>query len=141
MGQIADRLKRQRGGPVENAYQDDKGFRERLNAAAEAKKVLLERFRAKAGPDDPAVIERQAARAAVSVAREVRVVEREAARAADAAQRDADAVRRQADAVREAAEQASLDAEQKAGRDASAATLKAEQKAARDARYAARKKR
>jgi hypothetical protein len=134
MGQIADRLKRQRGGPVESGHQGDKGFRERLNAAAEAKKALLEKFRAQAGPDDPAVVERQAAREAVSVAREVRVVERTAARAADAAQRDADA-------VREAAEQASRDAEHKAARDATAAALKAEQKAARDARYAARKKR
>jgi membrane protein involved in colicin uptake len=141
MGQIADRLKRQRGGTVESGHQGDKGFRERLNAAAEAKKALLEKFRAQAGPDDPAVIERQAAREAVSVARDVRVVERKAAREADAAQRDADAVRRQADAVREAAEQASRDAEQKAARDASAAALKAEQKATRDARYAARKKR
>ena len=141
MGQIADRLKRQRGSAVENARRDDKGFRERLDTAAEAKKALLEKFRAQAGPDDPAVIERQAAREAVSVARDVRVVERKAAREADAAQRDADAVRRQADAVREAAEQASRDAAEKAARDASAAALKAEQKAARDARYAARKKR
>ena len=79
MGQIADRLKRQRGGRVEHVHRDDKGFRERLDAAAEAKKALLEKFRAQAAPDDPEVVERQAVRQAVSVAREGREAARTAA--------------------------------------------------------------
>ena len=140
MGQIADRLKRQRGGRVENGHHEYKGFRDRLNAAAEAKKALLEKFRAKAGPDDPAVVERQAARQAVSEARDVRDVARKAAREEDAVRRAAEAEQRAADAAREAAAQAARDAEAKAETAARDAALKAEQKAARDARYAARKK-
>ena len=54
MGQIVDRLKRQRGGQVETSRRDDKGFRARLDAAAEAKKALLEKFRAQAEADDAA---------------------------------------------------------------------------------------
>jgi hypothetical protein len=129
MGQIADRLKRQRGGRVEHVHRDDKGFRERLDAAAEAKKALLEKFRAQAAPDDPAVVERQAVRQAVSEAREGREAARTAARAEDATRRAAEAEQRAADAAREAATQAARDA-----------AVKVEQKAARDARYAARKK-
>jgi hypothetical protein len=140
MGQIADRLKRQRGGRVENGHHEDKGFRDRLNAAAEAKKALLEKFRAKAGPDDPAVAERQAARQAVSEARDVRDVARKAAREEDAVRRAAETEQRAADAAREAAAQAARDVEAKAETAARDAALKAEQKAARDARYAARKK-
>jgi hypothetical protein len=130
-----------RGGGNVNAYQDDKGFRERLNAAAQAKKAALEKFRVRAGPDDPAVLARDAARQATAAAREARAVEREAAREADAARRAAEAAAGQAEATRHAEEQALLDAEQKATQEAGAAALKAEQKAARDARYAARKKR
>lgn len=129
MGQIADRLKRQRGGRVENARHDDKGFRERLDAAAEAKKALLAKFRAQAGPDDPAVAERQTARQAIGEARDAREVARAAARAEDAARQAAEAEQRAADVAREAAAQAARDA-----------ALKVDQKAARDARYAARKK-
>jgi uncharacterized protein DUF6481 len=116
------------------AYKDDKGFQERLQAAAAAKKAVLEKFRAQAKPDDPTVVERQAARQAVSEARETRTVERKIAR-------EADAVRRKAEAEREAADKITRDAEAKAGQEARAAALKAEQKAARDSRYAARKSR
>jgi hypothetical protein len=52
MGQLPDRLKRQRGGRAETDQRDDKGFRERLDAAAEAKKALVEKFRAQAGAAD-----------------------------------------------------------------------------------------
>ena len=107
------------------AYKD-KDFGERLSAAAAARKATLERFRAKPGPDDPAVAERRAARQALVVAREARVAEREAARKAEAAREAA----REAEAARQAAEQTDRDA-----------ALEAERKAARDARYAARKAR
>ena len=47
-----------------NAFKND-NFNDRLAAAANAKKAALERFRAaRPGPDDPAVLERQAARKA-----------------------------------------------------------------------------
>jgi hypothetical protein len=60
MGASAGGMNRQRAGRIANAHQDDKGFRERLNTAAAAKKAALEKFRARAGADDPAVMERQA---------------------------------------------------------------------------------
>ena len=58
-----------------NAYKND-SFNERLTAAAKARKAALEKFRARPGPDDPAVLERQAAQKAIAVAREARMAER-----------------------------------------------------------------
>ncbi len=67
-----------------SAYKD-KGFNERLSTAADARRAMLERARAKPGPDDPAVAERRAARQAISAAREARALERKAAREAELA--------------------------------------------------------
>jgi hypothetical protein len=112
-------------------------FNERLTAAAKARTAMLERFRARPGPDDPAYQERQAELAAIAAARDARAAERKAAREAEAA-------RVLAEKARLAAEQKALAAEQ-AARDREAqnraAALIAEQKLARDARYAARKAR
>jgi hypothetical protein len=115
----------------------EQSFSERLGAAAEAREAQLEKFRAQPGPDDPAVVERQAAHQAAALARDARAVERKAAKAQMAAEEadrhaaeQADRAARDAEAVREAADQAARDI----------AKL-AEQKAARDARYAARKTR
>jgi hypothetical protein len=116
-----------------SAHKGDK-FNERLENSASAKKALLEKFRAQPKPDDPAVIERDAARAAAAAAREARIAERKAARAAEAA-------RLEAEAARAAAEQAAREAEEKAQEEARRIALEAEQKAARDARYKARKAR
>src|SRR5712692_1943237 len=106
-------------------------FDDRLSAAANAKKAELEKFRARSGTKDPAFAERQAARHAVSVARDARTAERNASRAAGVA--------------REATEQASRDAAIEAEEAARAAevarqaaddvALQAERKTARDARY------
>ena len=119
-----------------STYKND-DFNNRLTSAANAKNALLERFRARPGPDDPAVIARRAAQAEIEAAREVRMAERKAAR--------------EAEAIRLAAEQAALAEEQKAkdvellakkAADAArAAERAAEAKAARDARYAARRAR
>src|ERR1700722_17570446 len=81
------------------AYKND-SFSNRLTSAANAKNALLERFRARPGPDDPAVIARREAQAAIEAAREIRIAERKLAR--------------EAEAVRLAAEQAILAAEQEA---------------------------
>ena len=105
-------------------------FGDRLNAAAAAKKAMLERFHARPSPDDPAVKEQQAARKAISDAREVRMAERKAAREAEAQRQAAEQAAREAEERRLAAEAA-----------AQAVALEAERKAARDARYAARKAR
>jgi hypothetical protein len=119
-----------------NAYKND-DFNNRLTSAANAKNALLERFRARPGPDDPAVIARKAAQAEIEAAREIRIAERKKAR--------------EAEAIRLAIEQAALLAEQqakdvelqarKAEEAARAAERLAEAKAARDARYAARRAR
>jgi len=119
-----------------NTYKND-SFSNRLTSAAAAKSALLERFRARPGPDDPAVIARRQAQAEIDAAREVRVAERKKAR--------------EAEAIRLAAEQAALaEAEKakdvelqarKAEEAARAAERAAEAKAARDARYAARRAR
>ena len=113
------------------------GFDDRLNTAAKAKTAELEKFRAKSGSNDPAFAERQAARHAISVARDARVAERKAAQlASDAREAAAKATR---DAAAEA-EQTDRDAEV-ARQAAHNIALQAERKAARDARYAARKAR
>ena len=64
-----------------NTYKND-SFGSRLATAANARNAALERFRARPGPDDSAVLERQAARKAVSVARDARIGERKARAAA-----------------------------------------------------------
>jgi len=96
-------------------------LQERQNASAEAKKAMLEKFRASPGPDDPAVVERRAAREAMLAERTARAAQREAAKRAHEA---------------ELAEQAARAAAEQAEREAAAL---AEQKAARDERYKARK--
>jgi hypothetical protein len=105
-------------------------FDDRLSAAAAAKQALLERFRARPSPDDPAEIERQAALKAIADARDVRNAERKAAKEAEAARL----------AAEEAAKRVE---EQKAAIEAKvrAVAQEAERKALRDARYAARKAR
>ena len=46
------------------------GFADRQKAALEARKNILDKFRAKPGPDDPAVKQRQAEREAQAAARD-----------------------------------------------------------------------
>src|SRR5216684_3557617 len=60
---------------------------DRLRTAANAKKAELEKFRARSGTNDPAFVERQAARRAISVARDARTAERSASRLADSVER------------------------------------------------------
>jgi hypothetical protein len=110
--------------------QNDVDFGERQKTAMSAKAAMINRFRARPKPDDPAVVERQAALQAISVARVARIAERKVAR--------------KLDAERHAAEQAALIAEQAAlvaAETARTIALAAENKAARDSRYAARKAR
>ncbi len=112
----------------------DKAFSDRLSEAANARKTALEVFRARTAIDDPAAIERQAARLALGTARETRLAARKAEREAEAARLAIEmAARNEALAKQSAA----LEIE----RAARALVLEAEQKANRDARYAARKAR
>ena len=75
----------------------EKDIFERRNAANDAKKALLERFKARPAEDDPAVQARKAERQAILEAREKRAVEKEKQRqeklareAAERAARDPD---------------------------------------------------
>jgi hypothetical protein len=106
------------------------GFADRQKSAQQAKKNLLNKFRAQPGPDDPEVAKRRAEREATAARREQAKVERESAKA--------EQKRREEDAA--AAEAARIAREQEETA-AQAAALEAEQKAKRDARYAARKAR
>jgi len=112
-------------------------FNERRNAASDAKAAMLARFRARPGPDDPAVLERQAELAAIAKARDERAAERRVAREAEQARIAADKAAAAAALRAQEAEKAVR--EQEARRRATA--LAAEQKKARDERYAARKAR
>ena len=84
--------------------------------------------------DDPAVLERRAAREAISAARETRLAARKTERAAEDARLAAESQAR-------AAAAADSEAREQADKLENDARLEAERKAARDARYAARKAR
>lgn len=118
--------------PVENRL--GAGLGDRLGKAAEARKVMLDRFKDRPAADDPAVIARNAERAALAAARDARLAEREAERKATSEREES---ARAESAAREAAESAQAQAAQAEAVENRAA----EQKAARDARYAARKAR
>lgn len=105
-------------------------FADRQKAALEAKKNIVAKFRAKPGPDDPAVKARAAEREAQAKLRAEAKVVRDAEKAAKKI-RDAEAAAAAA-VQKELDKQAAIEAE---------AAMEAERKAARDARYAARKNR
>ena len=116
-------------------------FANRLSTAAKAKQAQLENARASNPANDPGFAERQAARHALSVAREARVSERKAAKLAEKTRKAEErAAEETARAIALNAEQERLKAEI-AEQERRKIVLEAERKAARDARYAARKAR
>jgi len=110
----------------------DLSFAERRNAAAEAKKAALEKFRERAA--DPVAAERHKERTAGAADR----AEAKRLREIKKAEAKARAAQSAIEAERHAAEQAQRALIEKANREA---VLEAERKTARDARYAARKSR
>jgi hypothetical protein len=106
------------------------GFTDRQKAAQEAKKDLLNKFRAQPQHDDPEVAKRRAEREAIAANREKARLVREAEKA-EAKRRDEEA----------AVEEAARLAREKEEEEARTAAAEVEQKAKRDARYAARKDR
>jgi Family of unknown function (DUF6481) len=106
------------------------GFTDRQKAAQQAKKNLLNKFRAQPAPDDPEVAKRRAEREAIAANREKARLAREAEKA--------EARRREEEA---AAAEAARIAREKEEEEARLAAMEADQKAKRDARYAARKER
>src|SRR3954452_126532 len=105
------------------------GYADRQKAAQEAKRAILDKFRAQPGPDDPAVKQRQAEREAQAAARAKAREAREAEKAAKKAEEERLAA--------EAAAQLAREQEEAAAREAA---LEVERNSARDARYAARNK-
>ena len=116
-------------------------FAERLQTAAKAKQVQLEKIRATAQVNAPLSAERQAALLETEKARQIRTTERKAVNRI-AAERKAE--ERTAEKARQA--QAASDAlarkeAELAGKLQAEAALQKEQKASRDSKYAARKAR
>jgi hypothetical protein len=120
---------RKRQGRLMSGFKEP-NFADRQKAAQQAKRDLLNKFRAQPGPDDPDMAKRRAEREANAANREKARLAREAAKA-EAKQREAEA--KAAEAVRIAREK-----EEEAAR---LAAMEVDQKAKRDARYAARKDR
>ena len=89
---------------------NDNDVSQRRETASKAKQAMLERFRARPAEDDPATIERRAARLAMSQAREARLATREAERIAEAERQEIELKAREEEAVRLAAEQAEHEA-------------------------------
>ena len=104
-------------------------FAERQKAAQEARKILLNKFRAQPSPNDPAVKARQAEREALAAERAKAALAREAAKA--------ERKRVEVEVAAATAAQLLRENEEALARQAA---LESDQKAARDARYAARKK-
>jgi len=126
----------------------EKDIFERRSAASEAKKALLERFKARPDPNDPEVLARRAERQAILEAREQRArekerlrKEREAVEAAERARREAEAAERRRIEEERLAVEAKQREQEEIERIAAELALEAERKAKRDARYAARKSR
>ncbi|HEV7415384.1 DUF6481 family protein [Tianweitania sediminis] len=126
----------------------EQDFNDRQKAANEAKKAMLERFKAKPAEDDPAVQARKAERQAIVEARAKREEEkarlkqeREAQEAAERAAREAAEAEAQRLAEEEAQREALAKAEAEKDQIARLLADEAERKAKRDARYAARKAR
>lgn len=121
--------------------QVNKTFADRRNDAAEAKKKLLEKFKAAPAPDDPEMVAKRAEREALAAAREERRAERERVKLEEQARKEAEAAAAAEAAYREEnAEKIARDEAEKSRITravADAATMKAE----RDRRYAARKAR
>jgi hypothetical protein len=112
----------------------EKGFADRLGAAARARSAMVERFKAQPAPDHPDVQSRQARSRAVALAREERAAARRAAREAERVRLAEDEARRAAEALAEREQREAAAAQR-------ATELEVERKTARDARYAARKAR
>lgn len=114
----------------------EQDFADRRKAAIEAKKALLEKFKSRPDPHDPAVAERQAARKAAAEARAEREAERRKARqeklAREAAERKAAAEARRLEAERRKAEEEA--AAKARARDDLIARLLADQEAMRSMR-------
>jgi hypothetical protein len=112
-------------------------FNDRTKNSDEAKKALLERFKARPAADDPEVLARQEERRRIIEAREIREAERRRLKEEEKARQEAERLRLIAE---EEARQAELAAEAAEAAERAKQEL-IEAKLERDRRYAARKAR
>ena len=115
----------------------DNDIAERREASAQAKKAMLEQFRARQAVSQPASAKRHAERVGVIEAREGRKVAKQAKTKRSAVERQA----REQEAAQLAEAQEETRAAESQRKADEAVKRAGEQKAARDARYAARKAR
>jgi len=116
-------------------------FAERLQTAAKAKQVQLEKIRAAAQANAPLSAERQAALMETEKARQIRTAERKAANRIAAEQKAQERAAEQARKAQEASEALARKEAERAEKLRAEAALQKEQKALRDSKYAARKAR
>jgi Family of unknown function (DUF6481) len=111
-----------------------KNFADRLQNSKKAKQLLLQKASEAPKHDDPAALEKAAARQTLDIAREAARAQRAAEKAAAAREKAEREAKEASEKAEHQQRMAQATAEQKAA-------LSSEQKAARDARYAARKSR
>lgn len=136
---------RARSNPTRDDFrlrnQVNKTFADRRNDAADAKKKLLEKFKAAPAPDDPEMVAKRAEREAVAAAREERRAERERLKREEQTRKEAEAAAAAEAAYRgENAERIAREAEEQVRVERAVADVSAMKKK-RDERYAARKAR
>lgn len=115
----------------------DPKFGDRQRAAQDAKKALLEKFKAKPGPGHPEYDAREKERQAVIAAR----AERQAAKEAEALEKERLAEIERQEAARRLQEELDRKDRERIEREDREKEEEAQKKAERDARYAARKAR
>lgn len=119
----------------------EKGFAERRQSAVEARKALLEKFKARPSEDDPEVQARRAEREAIAQARAQREAEKQRLKKEKAEREARDRAEREAAAAAKAEAEAAQKALSEEDLVSRLLADEAERKAKRDARYAARKAR
>ncbi|KAA1176638.1 hypothetical protein FP026_27760 [Rhizobium tropici] len=122
-------------------HPNDNSFAERRKTADNAKRQLLTKFASAPKPTDPAMQQRSAARAAITVARAARRAEREAQKAAENERLLQEAAMLAAAAEAHQKAEAHAREVERNNRLLQVAADEAERKAERDRRYAARKAR
>jgi hypothetical protein len=116
-------------------------FAERLQTAAKAKQVQLEKIRATAQVNAPLSAERQAALLETEKARQIRTAERKAVNRIAAERKAEERTAEKARQAQAASEALARKEAELAGKLQAEAALQKEQKASRDSKYAARKAR
>ena len=117
------------------------GFAERLQTAAKAKKMQLEKSRAMASANGSDAVASNAAQVQAVAERRIRTAERKRTDRLEAQEREAQRAAEKARQAQAAIDQIALKDAERVAKVEAAAAREREQKVARDAKYAARKAR